>query len=334
MGTALYRKGYLQIEENKARLFSRRGLCEIFRMDSVLIPAVAGILGRTFPDNPKPVFLKRLACKLPEFLQHFGMHKFRSIRNGIWLVFLIGMTVQAREWTELDGVAYEENDANDGDSFHAKRNSSKYLLRLYFVDTPETDQRYPDRVQTQAEYFGVTPEQAVEGAKEAAEYVRKLLKDKPLTVHTRYANARGASAMKRYYSMVEVDGRWLSELLVEQGYARVYGMGSELPDGTSQEKYWSRLRKLEKEAKEKNRGLWGVASGELDVTQLKPGQEVTLPRATMIFRSEPPHQVVGQLPAEWAVTLGPVSRPGFRQVTFTSPGGSVFTGDLQESALK
>ncbi|MDF3128775.1 thermonuclease family protein [Kiritimatiellaeota bacterium B1221] len=262
------------------------------------------------------------------------MRKLRNFQFGIWLVLLMGVPVQARVWTELDGVTFEENLANDGDSFHAKRNSSRYLFRLYFVDTPETDMRYPDRVQAQADYFGLTPEQVVKGAKEAAEYVRKLLKDKALTVHTRYSNARGASAMKRYYSMVEVEGRWLSEILIKQGYARVYGMGTELPDGTSQDKYWSRLRKLEKEAKEKHRGLWGLASGKLDLTQLKSGQEIKLPRATPIFHSAPPYQMVGQLPADWTVTLGPVSRPGFRQVRFISPGGANFTGDLQESALK
>ena len=250
------------------------------------------------------------------------------------MLTLLGLTVQARDWTELDGVTFKENEANDGDSFHAKRNATEYLFRLYFVDTPETDIRYPERVQAQADYFGVTSEQVVKGAKEATTYVQKLLKDKPLTVYTRYADARGASALKRYYSMVKVEDRWLSEILIEQGYARVYGIGSELPDGTSEKNYWARLRKLEKEAKENNRGLWGIASGMIDVTQLKPGQKVKLPRATTIFRSAPPHAAVGQLPADWEVTLGPLSRLGFRQVTFTSSGGAEFTGELQESALK
>jgi hypothetical protein len=56
-----------------------------------------------------------------------------------------------RKWTELDGVRLEENASNDGDSFHAKRNSSDYLFRLYYVDSTETDLRFEDRVQEQAD---------------------------------------------------------------------------------------------------------------------------------------------------------------------------------------
>lgn len=259
---------------------------------------------------------------------------FRLIQAGILSALVLSFPLHARVWTELDNVSFEKNEANDGDSFHARRNSSEYLFRLYYVDTPETDLRYPDRVKEQAEYFGVTPEQAVEGAKEAAAYVAKLLKDKNLTVYTRYADARGASSIKRYFAMVKIGERWLSELLIEQGYARVYGVGTELPDGTDEKTYWSRLHKLEKEAKENNRGLWGTASGKPDLASLKPGQKIKLPRRTMIFQSASPHQAVGNLPADWEVTLGPATRPGFRQVQFTSPGGAEFTGDLQENALQ
>lgn len=248
----------------------------------------------------------------------------------LWMI----PTAHARVWTELDGVSYEENDANDGDSFHAKRNTSNYLFRLYYVDTPESDLRYPDRVKEQADYFGVTVKQAVKGAKEAAAFIEKLLSPHSFTVFTRYANARGASAMKRYYAMVQVDGRWLSELLVEKGYARVYGVGTELPDGTEEKTYWSRLKKLEKEAKEANRGLWGKASGKVNVEAIVPGQKVKLPNETIIFHKNPPHQFVGKLPAQWEVVLGKSLRPGFRLVTFTSPGGAEYTGELQESSLK
>jgi endonuclease YncB( thermonuclease family) len=165
----------------------------------------------------------------------------------------------AGKWTRLDKVAYVQNDANDADSFHAKRNRSTYLFRLYFVDAPETDQRYPDRVKEQAAYFGVTPEQALKGATEAAEFVRKKLEGKDLEVFTQYVDARGASDKNRYYAMVKVEGRWLSELLVENGFARIHGIGDELPDGVSERRYWSRLRTLEREAKKAKRGLWGAA---------------------------------------------------------------------------
>jgi endonuclease YncB( thermonuclease family) len=260
-----------------------------------------------------------------------------SFRNS--LLFFMSVVfwlspVQARIWKELEGVYFLTNEANDGDSFHAKRNTTEYLFRLYYVDTPESNIRYPDRVKEQADYFGLSMDEAVEGAKKASEFTEKLLSDKVFSVFTRYDDARGASKMKRYYAMVRVDGRWLSELLVENGFARVYGVRSELPDGTDTDKYWSRLHKLEKEAQAENRGLWGMASGKVDVASITPGQKVTLPRSTVIFASAPPHQAVGQLPAQGEVTLGESTRPGFRDVDFVSPGGHSFSGELQEAALK
>lgn len=259
-------------------------------------------------------------------LRRYGMHMLS--------VLLSASCIQARIWTELDQVSYRENDANDGDSFHAKRNSSTYIFRLYYVDAPESDLRFPDRVQKQADYFGVTPEQAVEGAKKAAAFIEKLLSPKPFTVFTRYDTARGASSKKRYYAMVQVGERWLSELLVENGYARVFGVGSDVPDGTEEKKYWSKLQKLEAEAKAAHRGLWGKASGKIDVEAIVPGQKIKLPKQTIIFHKNPPHHAVGMLPAQWSVVLGESLRPGFRKVTFTSPGGAEYTGEIQEASLK
>ncbi len=235
----------------------------------------------------------------------------------------------ANGWKTLDGTRYVENQSNDGDSFHAKRNSSTYILRLYYVDTLETDNRYPDRVAEQAEYFGLTSEQALKGGQRAAEAVEKRLKDQDLTVYTRYENARGASEKKRYYAMIELEGQWLSEWLVEQGWARVYGRARELPDGTSERLYWSRLRKLEREARKAGRGLWGMADEGNPGGEDGGGVTVKLPRQTPVFSKAPPHRMVGQLPQGWEVQLGPATRTGFREVSFLSPGGNPFTGEIQ-----
>jgi endonuclease YncB( thermonuclease family) len=248
-----------------------------------------------------------------------------------WLLWMALMVLpgHADAWRVLDGTGYLENQANDGDSFHAKRNTREYLLRLYYVDCPETDSRYPDRVKEQADYFGLTPEQAVKGGKLAAEAVEKKLKGRTLEVHTRYEDARGASNMKRYFAMVRLDDQWLSEWLVENGWARVHGVSRELPDGTSERLYWSRLRKLEREAREAKRGLWGLAAGTLPVQGEGGFTTVKLDRQTPVFSSEPPHRMVGQLPEGWEVELGPQTRTGFREVRFTSPGGHDFTGEIQ-----
>ncbi|MDA3873128.1 MAG: hypothetical protein PF795_04130 [Kiritimatiellae bacterium] len=239
-----------------------------------------------------------------------------------------------RKWTELDGVRLEENASNDGDSFHAKRNSSDYLFRLYYVDSTETDLRFEDRVQEQADYFGVTIPEAMKGAEQAAEFIKSLLKDTEFTVYTRYEDARGSSTLKRYFAMVKVGDKWLCELLVENGHARIFGKPSELPDGTPARIHWARLRSLESEAKEAHRGTWGIASGKIAVDRLEPGQSITLPSRTAVFQIKPPHQLVGHLPEGWEVKAGSTTRAGFLEISFTSPGGSEFTGEIQESALK
>jgi endonuclease YncB( thermonuclease family) len=255
------------------------------------------------------------------------------MRIGYLSLFLIISPLARPAWRTLDGVSFVENTSNDGDSFHAKRNSREYIFRLYFVDTPETDDRYPDRVKEQADYFGVTPEQVIAGGKEATKITQKFLEKADITVRTQYENARGASDIKRYYAMVQVGDRELCELLVEQGYARVYGVGRELPDGTAEKSMWSRLRKLEKEAKEAKRGLWGVAAGTVVLDGQEGGVELKLPAITPIFSKEPPHRMVGQLPKGWPVSVGLQTRTGFREVRFTSPGGNEFIGEIQEVKL-
>jgi len=250
--------------------------------------------------------------------------------KGLLIFWMLCVTpLFANSWRELDGTRYVENESNDGDSFHAKRNRSTYIFRLYYVDAPETDTRYPDRVAEQATYFGLSSEQAVKGGKQAAKAVEKLLAGQDLEVHTRYENARGASDKKRYYAMVRVGDRWLSEWLVEQGWARVYGRSRELPNGTSERLYWSRLRKLEREAKKAKRGLWGMADGGLPAGGEGEPVTIRLDRQTPVFSKDPPHRMVGQLPQGWEVQLGGATRTGFREVSFTSPGGSSFTGEIQ-----
>lgn len=239
-----------------------------------------------------------------------------------------------RKWKELDGVRLLEHDANDGDSFHAKRKRTEYLFRLYYVDTAETDLRFEDRVQEQADYFGVTIPEVMKGAEAAAEFVKNLLKDQEFTVYTRYEDARGSSTLKRYFAMVKVGDKWLCELLVENGHARIFGKPSDLPDGTPERIHWARLRKLESEAKAAHRGTWGIASGKIAVDRLKPGQTIKLPSRTAIFQLTPPHQLVGHLPEGWEVKAGSTTREGFLEISFTSPGGSEFTGEIQESSLK
>lgn len=51
------------------------------------------------------------------------------------------------DWQKLEGCQLIQNEWNDGDSFHVRTaEGTEFIFRLYFVDTPETDSRFPDRV--------------------------------------------------------------------------------------------------------------------------------------------------------------------------------------------
>ena len=105
------------------------------------------------------------------------------------------------------------------------------IFRLYFVDTPEEERVYADRIAEQAAYFGISADAALEIGREASEFT-KLALAKPFTIYTRWRRALGRSAIWRYYAIVvTADGHDLNELLVSAGLARIYGTRTPLPDG-------------------------------------------------------------------------------------------------------
>jgi len=236
-----------------------------------------------------------------------------------------------RSWRHLDNVALVEHSGNDGDSFHARRNRSRYLFRVYFVDTPETDARFPDRLQEQADYFGISLNQVVEAGKMADDFTKELLAKRPFDAYTKYRDAMGASTQQRIYAMIKVNDRWLCELLVENGLARIHGVGDDLPDGVSERRHWARLRTLENTARREKRGIWGM--NEPEARLVRAGGAVKLTRPAPIFRSEAPFALVGSLPEGYDITVGDIAKPGFRNVEFQTPAGNTFQGLIQEVSL-
>ena len=119
------------------------------------------------------------------------------------------------------------------------------IIRLYFVDTPEEERVYADRIAEQAQYFGITPDAAIEIGREASEFTKRALA-KPFTIQTRWRLARGRSKLPRYYAIVTTaEGRDLAELLVSAGLARIYGTRTPLPDGRDSRMYLAHLAELE-----------------------------------------------------------------------------------------
>lgn len=104
----------------------------------------------------------------------------------------------------------------NGDSFHVITGDGgrEIVARLYFVDAPEAETAYRDRLDEQAAYFGLTREQAVQIAHEAAAFTRKRLAA-PFTVWTRWRSALGRSALRRVYCIIiDSTGEDLNEALV------------------------------------------------------------------------------------------------------------------------
>ena len=55
-------------------------------------------------------------------------------------IFLVDATAADRkERTTLADCRYVAHANNDGDSFHVRCGADEFALRLYFVDTPETN---------------------------------------------------------------------------------------------------------------------------------------------------------------------------------------------------
>ena len=167
----------------------------------------------------------------------------------------------AQPFQRLDGCVYKSQRWNDGDSFHVLlRDQKEVIYRLYFVDTPEEERVYADRIAEQAAYFGISADAALEVGKEASEFTKQALA-KPFTTYTRWRRALGRSAIWRYYAIVvTADGHDLNELLVSNGLARIYGTRTPLPDGRDSRTYLAHLHELENEARAAKRGAWGMGA--------------------------------------------------------------------------
>jgi DNA uptake protein ComE-like DNA-binding protein len=194
-------------------------------------------------------------------------------------------TAPAREpWVTLLDCHYVANDANDGDSFHVRSGNKKYLFRLYFVDAPETELEFGDRVNEQMKYFGTTTPQTLQIGEAARNFVRAKLSHS-FIVRTCLQDALGRSKMERFYAFVEVDHRDLGEELVANGLARLHGTDSRPPGMNSVEVEWQKLEQLERTAKQQKVGAWGVSVGRLN-TRVETKEQYTANSFDAFFHPE------------------------------------------------
>jgi endonuclease YncB( thermonuclease family) len=176
------------------------------------------------------------------------------------------MNRESQDWTLYQNVTLAPHHQNDGDSFRVVlAEDSEQEFRLYFVDTPESQfKRYQDgntngeRLEQQAKYFGgIEIEECIEVGVQAKKLMNELLSEQSFDVYTRFEEVYDSG---RFFCHVRLTWkgkqRWLDEILVENGLARIITQPAELPDGTSAEKHKQHLLRLEAKAKKARIGGW------------------------------------------------------------------------------
>ena len=186
------------------------------------------------------------------------------ICGAIWLSAIDRVDAKGKEkdWITLNNCKLVPNKANDGDSFHVRANDTEYLVRLYFVDAPETASVGPARLIEQAEYFGVSVPQVIEVGLDAKKFVDARLSE-PFTVLTRMAEGLGRSKIQRVYGLVRTKDGDLGEQLVANGLARIHGVHPATPDGSSGQDEIQKLEQLEQASKQKKLGAWAISGQSL-----------------------------------------------------------------------
>ncbi|MFA7256631.1 MAG: hypothetical protein WC047_03550 [Kiritimatiellales bacterium] len=258
------------------------------------------------------------------------------------LLFAAAFTAQA-EWTMLKNCKLVENQSNDGDSFVVQcstpyRGEIQNRFRLYFVDTAETDANSDfkrDRLKEQAAYWGGdNPDFALQIGLRAEQSVKKWLRG-GFTVYTQgeYAPSMGAP---RYYAMVRVNDRWLDEMLVEEGLARIYGDDTELPEGVSADSHLRRLYELERAARTAGLNGWRYA-GKPEPSASPPPEnfvrhDAVLVRDAWIYSTKDGTKVMALLKGTPVSVLAPNGDSRFR-IRFER-NGKVYEGLCEKGNLE
>jgi endonuclease YncB( thermonuclease family) len=172
-----------------------------------------------------------------------------------------GSAGDRKEWVRLTDCHYLEAKDNDGDSFRVHAGDKEFTARLYYIDAPETNLRQGDRTHDQSLYFGITLDETMKAGEKAKQRAKELLQ-RPFVIWTRWATAGGRGRESRYYVIVEVDGKSLSEILVTEGLARTKGVAPNLPNEEKGKAYMERLDGLERLAREKHLGAWATSAAQ------------------------------------------------------------------------
>ena len=186
---------------------------------------------------------------------------FRKFPHAVIVCFFLVLgNAVAGEWQTLEKCRLAPDQYMDGDSFHVLHERKNHIFRLYFVDCPETDTSFPQRIADQMEDFGLANEKAVLAAGEKAkEFTKKMLSGQ-FTVLTKWENARGNSRQARNYAVIFVGKKNLAEELARSGWARAYGMPADYPAAARAKSFKNGLRRLQANAIRQKLGAFAGTS--------------------------------------------------------------------------
>ncbi len=200
------------------------------------------------------------SVKSTETTEELKMSQTKILLIVALLIFGNVFSSLAADLQELSNVSLVKNPGNDGDSFLVLAGDKQHLVRLYFVDCPETSISFKagaQRLREQMRYFGVSNAiDIIRCGKEAKKFTEDRLST-AFTLHTAFAKAPGGSKKRRIYAFVITStGNDLASLLVANGYARAHGVGRQTPGGVSLNETKARLLDLEISAMLKRKGIW------------------------------------------------------------------------------
>ena len=85
---------------------------------------------------------------------------------AMWCISAPSWAAERKAWVRLADCQYVAQAYNDGDSMHVHCGAQEFIVRLYFVDAPESNLRYPDRTREQSEYFEVTLDETLRAGRQ------------------------------------------------------------------------------------------------------------------------------------------------------------------------
>ncbi len=247
-------------------------------------------------------------------------------------------TAEAARWYVKHGVEWVDSSANDGDSFHSRHKGRRYLWRLYYVDTPETEDNYPDRIREQAAYWNIPEDKVTMLGRKAARFSKDFCQD-GFTVHTAHKNARGMSERKRRFAFVIVDGEYLSVALVRAGLARIHGLEDQHPEGPSEPTFRMRLKTAENEARKAKRGAWAHAMDprsrfeKLNPSEPVDPQTVTVRRSIQVFSLRDRNRMIGYLQPGMEVKVLKSESPSMVRIRFQAGENKIYEAQCRRAAL-